>query len=535
MKRAVLFALILCVGFSFSGSSMEKKDYLGLAKELARTVERTARDPQTGIYGSLVDTDQHKPNSISTTHHAYWYLPGLWMLYWQTGDETYLEWIERHSNALWENSTDPETGMPWMNFNLDKSGPKGTDVSHRMQYQTAAYNNWPAYMRSLRAGRRYQVVSDRAGNTIILNGLDSKRLEKPVGARAPDYFGCLDLRIPYALGVIEEDPRHFKLINADFKAHEYPARKTTGLWTGLMIVPPFGNFLSTYTWTGTIADDTYTGLILHDLTGDAELLEMVKKHTRLSLKYCYDQEGHYFYRNVNTLTGVVIDGRPRWHTNWEWALTLYVLHETTGGPFWLKYADENYEFLMANFDHPGHYAEREECDWNVPQLALLCLFRYHQTGEKRYLEDARRIADHLVEDRLHRKDGNLYVGEDRYMDIRETGDFIAMLVCLSDPSLPVISSRYFLYPVGIRSPVFPVFKDAHVSRFYTREDGVIMARVQGGEGAEDIYVMDLSGDIKKVLLNGKPVTWKEKEVAGHRFVVLPEVKLKDAKIEIHPG
>ncbi|MFO8056340.1 MAG: AGE family epimerase/isomerase [bacterium] len=532
MRKALLPVLVLILSFSFAGKSRQEHDYLSLARELADTVERTARDPETGLYGSLVDTEQGRPHQVSTTHHAGWYLPGLWMLYWQTGDKEYLEWIERHSDALWKRSADPDTGMPWMSMNLEKSAPEGSKVSHRIQYQAAAFQNWPAYMRSLRSGRRYQVVSDMAGNTIILNGLDKDRRERPVFAHAPDYFGCLDLRIPYALGVIDQDPEQWDIISADFKAHEFPARHTTGLWTGIMIVPPFGNFLSTYTWTGTIADDTYTGLILHDLTGRDELLQMTEKHTRLSIKHCYDQEGHYFYRQVNTLTGTVVDAGPRWHTNWEWALTLFILHEMTGDPLYLDTAQDNYQFLMANIDHPGHYAEREGNDWNVPQLALLCLFRYHQTGNERYLKDARRVADYLIEHRLRRENGNLYIGEDRYMDLRETGDFIAMLVCLSDPSLPVMSSRYFLYPVGIRSPVFPVFRDAYVSRFYIREDGVIEARVKGGSGSEDIYVMDLSGRIEKVMVNSKPVEWKAKKVAGHRYVIIPGVELGDVKIEI---
>jgi rhamnogalacturonyl hydrolase YesR len=472
---------------------------------------------------------------VSTTHHAGWYLPGLWMLYWKTGDDKYLKWIKQHSNALWENSTGPKTGMPWVKFNLETQKPEGHDVSHRMQYQAAALNNWPAYMRSLRSGRKYQVVSDSVGNTMVLVEVDSRKLDRPVGAHSPDYFGCMDLRIPYALGVITEDPTHFEVISDDFKTHEVPARNATGLWTGPMRVPPSGPFRSHHTWTACAADNTYVGLLLYDLTGRKDLLETVKKQTRLAIKYGYNERRHYFYHRVNTLTGIVMDPRPRWHANWEWTLTLLLLHEMTGDPSWKKIAEENYKFLIDNIRNPGNYFKWEASDWNVPQLALLCLFRYHQTGDEKYLEDARKVADYLVLYRIRKDKENLYVGEDRYMGLRDVGDFIAMLVCLSDPSLPVMSSRYFLYPVGIRSPVFPVFKDAYVSRFYTRKDGVVMARVQGGEGAEDIYVMDLSGDIKKVLLNGKPVTWKEKKVAGHRFVVLPEVKLKDAKIEIHPG
>ncbi len=532
MKKAFLTVLVLAAAFSFSGSSQDRADYLSLAIKLAETVERTARDPQTGLYASKVDTQQGKPYRISTTHHAGWYLPGLWMLYWKTGDDKYLKWIERHSNALWKKSTDPNTGIPWVKFNLDTNKAAGHDISHRMQYQAAALNNWTPYMRSLRSARKYQVVSDKSGHTMVLVSLDSRRLDRPIGAHSPDYFGCMDLRIPYAMGVTTGDPAHFDVISADFKAHEFPARKTTGLWTGLMIVPPFGNFRSTHTWTACIADNTYVGIMFYDLTGRKEFLETVKKHTRLSVKYGYDKKRHYFYHRVSTLTGMVVDARPRWHANYEWALTLYILHEMTGDPSWLETAEENYKFLVENIDDPGNYAGREGGDWNVPQLALLSLFRYHQTGEARYLKDARKVADYLIEHRLRTREGNLYVGDDRYMGLRDAGDFIAMLVCLSDKSLPVMSSRYFLYPVGIRSPVFPVFKDARVTRYYTRDDGVIKARIKGGSGAEDIYVMDLSGDIKKVRLNGEPVKWKEKKVAGHRYVVVSRVELGDVSIEI---
>ena len=193
----------------------------------------------------------------------------------------------------------------------------------------------------------------------------------------------------------------------------------------------------------------------------------------------------------------------------------------------------NYRWLMDSMADRGHFATSEGDDWNVTQIALLCLFRYHQTGDEKCLEDARRVADFLIDNRLHERGGNWHVGDDRRMDLRECGDFIAMLTCLSDPSLPVMSSRYFLFPVGLRSPSFPVFGEARVDAYRPGGDGSIHARVKGGAGqTEDVWVMVMSREVASVLVNGGRAAFETKKVAGHGYVVIREVDLGDAVIEI---
>lgn len=560
MKRFFSFILVLFFGVpAFAGVPAPAKErYLDLAKRLADTVEKTARVEPSGLYASDVDTETGTPWHEMTTHHTGWYLHGLWMLYWETGDEKYLKWIERASAAMWSQLADHNTGLLYMTYDLEKGAPVGTLVSHRIQYQLAAYNQWDNYMRSLRSAAKYQIVTDAAGNRTVMNGVDSKNPSNPAGMFSPDYFGCLDLRVPFAIGAIEKKPEYYQVVVDDFKLHLISVTKNpTGLWTGELRALARGSMEETMVrdraarykksdvawrpgmfapdsfWNGTVADDTYTGLILHDLTGLRELFDIVVNQTRLALKFCYHPEKHYFYQRVDQDTGKVTSDTPRWHTNWEWALSLYILHETTGDEEFLRRAEENYNFLIKHIDDPGHYDEGQGQDWNVTQIALLSLFHYHQTGDEKYLDDAMYVADYLANHRLVFRGDNVFVGTDRLMSLREVGDFIAMFLCLADDSHPVISSRYFLFPVGIRVPTLPVFEDAHVSRFYTGPDGVVRASVTGGAGkTEDIWVMDLSGEIASVRLNGKETPFETKKIAGQRYVILRSVPLGKVEIEI---
>jgi rhamnogalacturonyl hydrolase YesR len=561
MKRLFLTIFILfaaCVPAFARVPAAAKERYLDLAKQLAETVDQTAYHAPTGLYASDVDTETGAPWHVMTTHHTGWYLHGLWMLYWETGDDKYLKWIERASAAMWSRLADPNTGLLYMTYDLDKDAPVGTLVSHRIQYQLAAYKQWDNYMKSLRSAAKYQIVTDTAGNRTVMNGVDARNPSNPAGMFSPDYFGCLDLRVPFAIGAIEKNPDYFNVITGDFNSHLISITKNpTGLWTGELrslargsieealardraakykkndVAWRAGMFAPDSFWNGTVADDTYTGLILHDLTGIRELFDIVVSQTRLALKYCYDPEKHYFYQRVDQDTGKVTSNIPRWHTNWEWALTLYILHETTGDAEFLRTADENYRFLIKHIDDPGLYEEGQGRDWNGPQIALLALFRYHQTGDEKYLDDAMYVADYLANHRLVFRGGRVFVGTDRMMSLREVGDFIAMFLCLADDSHPVISSRYFLFPVGIRAPTLPVFEDAFVSRFHTGPDGIIHASVTGGAGkTEDIWVMDLSGEIAAVRLNGKTASFETKKIAGQRYVIIKSVPLGKVEIEI---
>ncbi len=538
MKRLAILVAFFVFSVPETSLSVEdwQKEYLQVAEKIAATVERTAVDERTGMYLSFVDTELGAPEPLSRTHHANWYLPGLWMLYWRTGDPVYLEWIERHSNGLWKAGIEPGTGMPWMWYDKNEGGRIRKGVGHRIQYQVASYGNWDKYLRSLHSGVKYQIVSDGRGRRTVLDHIDPRRPEDPTGQISPDYFGCLDLRIPYAAGTIEHKPELYDVITDDFRSH---AAKVfgmgTGLWSGILTVSPVtGKIKPLYVWSGVNADDTYTGLILADLTNRPEIFKMVEHQTDLALKHCYDHEGKYFYSLVDTLTGIPIDKSPKRHTNWEWALTFFILHEATGDDRWLGPGMDNYKWLIDTLDDPGNYVRGEGNDWNVMQIALLALFRYHQTGDEQYIADARRVADYLIEHRLFERDGNLYVGDDRQMDLREAGDFIAMLVCLSDPALPVISSRYFLYPVGIRSPVFPVFERAYVDAYVGQEDGSLVAVVKGGAGmVEDVWVMVMSREVGNVKLNGTEVNFEFTKIAGQGYIILQKVDLANAVIEVH--
>ena len=552
---SVIVAMLAAASPGEETPKIDREKYLEIAKQLAATVERTARHQGTGLYASAVDIETGELKNNVKNNYANWYMNGLWMLYWNTGDDKYLEWIDRQSDALWSVSADPDTGMPYIEFDLEKRAPVGDLQSHRIQYQVCAHKYWDEYMRSLRSAMKYQMVTDAAGNRMALHDISIKDPERPGGRHAPDFFGCLDLRIPYALGTIEGRPELYDTMVDDFYAHTirtWPS--ATRLWSGTMVVPhgagmfsPLykgdgsrphawwkpGMFFPTSVWSGTIADDTYTGLILRDLAGKEELMNIVEDQTRLALKYCFDEDEHYFYQGVSTITGTPVDPKPRWHTNWEFALTMYILHAETGDPEWLEAAEKNYRFVVDNHAHPGHYAMGQGSDWNVPQVVLLSLFRYHQTGETRYLEDAIMVADYLIENRLTRRGDDVFVGVDGEMLLREAGDMIAMLVCLSDEGLPVVSSRYFLFPVGIRSVSFPVFENAFVTRYHTRDDGVLEAKIEGGDGmTEDIYVMHLSGDIEEVKVNGKRVDFSETRIAGHRYIMVPDIRMGKVHLEV---
>lgn len=509
--------------------------YLEIARRIADTVERTAVDPKSGMYLSFVDTQTGAPETLSRTHHANWYLPGLWMLYWRTGDPALLDRILRHSNALWKSGADPGTGMPMMWYDLNQGGQPEKGAGHRIQYQVAAYRNWGPYLRSLRSGVKYQIYQDWRGRRTVLDHIDPRRPDDPRGQGSPDYFGCLDLRIPYAAGTIEGRPELYDVIADDFRAHAAKLGGLgTGLWTGTLTVSPLTRAITpTYLWSGVNADDTYTGLILHDLTGRQDLFDMVAEQTGLALDHCFHPKENFFYSLVNTLTGTIVNPAPKYHTNWEWALTLFILHQETGDRRWLDAGLANYQWLLDHLDDPGHYAANNGDDWNVMQISLLALFRYHQTGDAKYLADARMVADHLIERRLFERGENLFVGDDRVMDLREPGDFIAMLVCLSDPALPVMSSRYFLYPVGIRSPSFPVFENAYVDAYRTDPDGALRAVVKAGAGqVEDVWVMVMSREVKSVRVNGAETGFERRTVAGQGYVVMRQVKLDDAVIEV---
>ena len=182
--------------------------YLSIAKDIAASVERTGVDPETGMYLSFVNTETGSPMSPSRTHHANWYLPGLWMLYWRTGDATYLEWIARHGGGLWNSCVDPGTGMPWMWYDIGKGGQAGRGAGHRIQYQVAALGNWDSYLRSLRSGVKYQIVSDGRGKRTVIDHIDPRRPGDPKGMYSPDYFGCLDLRIPTPPGPSSATPNY---------------------------------------------------------------------------------------------------------------------------------------------------------------------------------------------------------------------------------------------------------------------------------------------------------------------------------------
>jgi hypothetical protein len=507
-------------------------DYLDYANRIARTIEKYGVDKDTGLIASHVDVANRKPLSLDTLGWAGWSLCGLWSLYWETGNKSILRMIENHSNAFWTYGIHP-IGLPYYKFDLELNKGEGNTVGYRIQYQTHALGNWDAYLCALEAAMKYQVKEDARGLRTVVMTLDGDKPYETSGLRSPGYFGCLDLRIPYVNWVISDDESALNIIKDDFSIHRI--NSPTGLWHSEIEFKDKNLLVGKNIWMGCIADNTYCGLIFYDLTKDEWFLDFVKKQTDLALKYGFDENKNYFVNKVDVRTGNKLDLACRWHTNWEWCLTLLILGEYTHEEKYLEYANRNYDFLIENIANPGNWAQDQGGDWNLPQVGLLSLFRYHQTGEKRFLEDAFKVGKFIVKHRLRIVGDEVWVGRDKLMSLRDAGDTIAFFVSLANPSHPIFSARYFLFPVGINSPSFPIFRHAYVDRFYSTDSGKkIFAKIVGGEKKEkaDAFVMVLSGKITKVKVNGELTNWETLKVGDQRFVKIGEVPLANAEIEI---
>lgn len=564
MKKATLVVasiLLLVFSVAFLGKKVFKLSQVGEHDTMINRTVYTERlnklmtnwltygRGETGLFYIWMDADTNKPkpgfSQVSHSKIPYeadteeFKIPtALWYMYILTGNKSYLDACRSAVDAWWRHAVDPKTRLSAAGFRWGYGGgvnavtgewndPK--IVNWYAIPQVALFGHHEEFVQSCKNAFEKLIIpkeTNRA-NSWYYPAMRGVFIENENASRQNpwdmNYFA--DFLVTFVLPLWIETKEDAYLDRADAILQQFVslASPTTSLYPSQIedsriktITSSSASYYATY-----FVESIVSYAIMYELSGHEGIREKVKQNIDLLIEKQWNADEKWPYERVETFTGIG-EGLLNWWTGYCYPYLLLQMYHETGDGRYMDYA----KMMAERFADAENRLKSGE-SYKVNELAnagMVLLNMYQWTGEKRYAEKAVWLGDYIVENMFYpngwlkfatdTKDGTT---ADTHMTVW-TVQFLLSLIY--ETFMP--DWMMWTHIVGINSPY--TLTDGKIEpsgyRIYPAEKKVVVFLNCSSEFAAKIYVhIPYSwGDRGIVYVNGEKTAYESSIITARRYL-----------------